>query len=260
MDSNDTVIGLIPAAGLGSRLGRLPCSKELLPVRMPDTDAGSGRGMTAIDNAVGALVASDITCQYVILRPGKWDIPAYLGDGSRLGAALSYLVAESSQSVPESLNIAYPYVRSYDVVLVFPDILFTPRGAISDVVERRRAETADVMIALVPTTRGDKVDLVSRDESGRVLRIMPKPGAGRHGWTWVTASWTPRFSEFLDAFVRAGDRAALAGREAYVGDVLNAAIDAGFVVRSLEYAEGDAIDIGTPEDLQRAWVAGLPGN
>lgn len=260
MPDDNRISALIPAAGLGSRLGRLPFSKELMPVRLHGSDGDRGLLDTAIGNAVATLAANDITCQYVVVRPGKWDIPAYLGDGARFGAALSYLVAEASPSVPHSLDVAYPFVRSGDVVLVFPDILFAPRDAIGDIVARRRAGGAHVVIALVPSSRGDKVDFVSRDASGRVERIMAKPGAGRQGWTWVAAAWSPEFTEFLHTFVGAEKRGPGAGTEPYVADVMNAAISEGLVVESLDYAEGEAIDIGTPDDLQRAWRRAGPGD
>lgn len=260
MDDSDGIKGLIPAAGMGSRLGRLPCSKELLPVRFRNLEAQSGIGMTAIDNAVGTLVANDITCLHVVLRPGKWDIPAYLGDGSRLGAALSYLVVEASPSVPHSLDCAWRFVRSGEVVLVFPDILFSPEHAIGDIVAARRSNGADAMIALVPSTRGDKVDFVSRDASGRVDHIAAKPGGGNPGWTWVAATWSPRFTDFLHGFVRAQERDRSAAGELYVADVMNAAIAEGLVIESCEYPDGEAIDIGTPEDLRRAWRGTTPGD
>ena len=143
-------IGLIPAAGTGSRLGRLPLSKELLPVRLFGSASTGGSMECAIERAVSVLVDNDITRQYVVIRPGKWDIPSYLLDGSALGAQLAYLVAEASPSVPHSLDAAYPFASGAEVVVVFPDIVFKPRNAISRILDVRTTQGADVALALVP--------------------------------------------------------------------------------------------------------------
>ena len=255
-DTHDAVVGLIPAAGIAARLGRLPFSKELLPLRLAG-ETPSGRGfLVSIENTIASLVENDITRQHVIIAPGKWDIPAYLGDGAHLKASVSYLVAEASPSVPHSLDVAYRFVESCEVVLVFPDILFRPRDAISEVVAHRVSSGADVALALVPSSRGDKVDIVLCDDKDAVVEIRAKPGAGNDGWTWVAAAWSGRFTEFLHRYLQhlGSSHQQGANRELYAADVLNAAIRDGLAVRSLKFPDGDAIDIGTADDLSRVWL------
>jgi glucose-1-phosphate thymidylyltransferase len=252
---NISRVGLIPAAGIGSRLGRLPFSKELLPVRIGETDSAAGAVECAIDNAVKVLVENDISRQFVILRPGKWDIPAYLVSGSHLHADIGYLLADASPSVPKSLDAAYAFVRTSEVVLVFPDIVFRPVNAIEETVALRAARKADVALALVPSTRGDKVDIVSVSDTADVVDIRAKPGKGESGWTWVAAAWDATFTEFLHDFLGNGPRghADPAQGELYVADVLNAAIRAGLSVCAARFADGEAIDVGTVADLTEAW-------
>jgi len=84
---------------------------------------------------------------------------------------------------------------------------------------------------------------------------MPKPGAGRHGWTWIAAAWGPRFSALLADF--ADRNGTSPGRETFVGDVINTACQAGLSVLTLHIPEGEALDIGTPEDLERLWQKGF---
>jgi len=47
---------------------------------------------------------------YVVLREGKWDIPAYWGDGRRVGVPFAYLMTHSSHGVPYTLDQAEPFV------------------------------------------------------------------------------------------------------------------------------------------------------
>ena len=63
---------------------------------------------------------------YIVLRPGKWDIPAYFGDGSALGMHLAYLILGVPFGVPFTLDQAYPFVRNATVAFGFPDMLFDP--------------------------------------------------------------------------------------------------------------------------------------
>lgn len=248
-------VGLIPAAGIGSRLGRLPFSKELLPLQATGAGTAPGAIQCAIENAVDTLVSNDISRQFVIIRPGKWDIPAYLVDGSQLHADIAYLLADASPSVPDSIDAAYSFVQTSDVVLVFPDIVFRPVNAVKETVALRLARDAHVALALVPSTRGDKVDIVSVSESADVLEIRAKPGKGEDGWTWVAAAWDATFTRFLHDFVArsAADPTEPGQGELYVADVLNAAIRAGLSVCAARFPEGDAIDVGTIDDLAEMW-------
>jgi glucose-1-phosphate thymidylyltransferase len=250
LDAN-RVTGLIPAAGRGSRLPNLPCSKELLPV--PDADDTAAH--PAIEYSVRFLLDCGIEQQHVVIARGKKDIADFLGDGRQLGARISYSVITDSPGVPYSLDAAREQIGAATVILVFPDIMFEPRAEIAARLARFSARESDVLLPLVPSTRGDKVDLVSVEVDGRVTGILPKPGAGHSGFTWVAAAWSRAFTSFLHRFLRdaATKYESATSKELYVGDVLNAAIAKGLSVRAEIFAEGHAIDIGTPDDFAAIW-------
>jgi glucose-1-phosphate thymidylyltransferase len=258
-DRETQPIGLIPAAGTGSRLGQLPFSKELMPIAAAGKPRSSKNVITAIENAVATFVDNDITHQHVVIAPGKWDIPAYLGDGTRFGASLAYHVASASPSVPHSLDVASPFTRERNVVLLFPDIVFRPRSALQQLLVVHSQGNADVVLALVPSDRGDKVDLVRTGEEGRVVSIAAKPGKGIGGWTWVSACWSDAFTQFMHRYLEGpeGTPVRQADREIYVADVLNAAIQDGLRVDTIRFAGGSAVDIGTPDDLVGLWAESI---
>jgi glucose-1-phosphate thymidylyltransferase len=245
------VTGLIPAAGRGSRLPNLTCSKELLPL---PGDQGAGTQL-AIEYSARFLLDCGIERQHVVIAPNKTDIADFLGDGSRLGAQVSYTEIADSPGVPYSLAAAYEQIATATVVLVFPDIMFEPRAAISACLAGFTAHDCDVLLPLVPSSRGDKVDMVAADSGGFVREILPKPGAGHEGWTWVAAAWSPAFTSFLNHFVHAAGTGVEppSGSEIYVGDVMNAAIADGLSIRARKFASGKATDIGTPDDLAAVW-------
>lgn len=262
LESANHVIGLIPAAGRATRLGELPYSKELLPV--PDRGTGSVQPGTqiAIESTARFLLECGVRQQHIVIAPAKQDIPSYLGDGSRLGASIAYTVVANSPGVPHSLDAAYSGIAGHDVLLVFPDILFEPRAEIAKYLSSRAQSEADVLLALVPSRRGDKVDMVSVDAEGLVSKIVPKPGPGKAGWTWVAAAWSPEFSDFLHRFLN--DDGTVhehpADCELFVGDVLNAAIASGLVIGASRFTDGWAIDIGTADDFAAAWQQGCAGD
>ena len=251
------VTGLIPAAGRASRLPGISCSKELLPVPAP----GNKESCPAIENSVKFLLDCGIEHQHVVIAPGKKDIPGLLGDGSSLGARISYTAISGSRGVPHSLRAGLHDIGRSNVVLVFPDIMFEPRASVARCMAGYRATECDVLLALIPSARGEKVDIVAADVNGVVTGIRPKPGAGISGWTWVAAAWSSAFSAYLQRFVDhlADPGADSQDRERYIGDVMNTAIADGLSIRAEHFRDGDMIDIGTPDDFATAWrVSGHP--
>ena len=74
-DIRDDIVGLVPAAGTASRLGRLPCSKEILPVEFqPGGADASPRSRVAADWLLEGMGQGGADRAIVVLRAGKWDI------------------------------------------------------------------------------------------------------------------------------------------------------------------------------------------
>lgn len=122
-------IGLIPAAGQGRRISPLPMSKELFPIgsRMVAGKSGS-RPKVVCHYLLEKMQRAGVAQAFFILRPGKWDIPNFFGDGADLGLKLAYLTVHVPFGVAFSLNQAYPFVRGATVVMGFPDMLLEPEN------------------------------------------------------------------------------------------------------------------------------------
>lgn len=253
----DELVGLIPAAGRALRLGGAGglggLSKEVLPV------GRSGRPAAAF--LLDRFARAGIGRAYVVLRAGKWDVAERLASAAGRGPwpDLAYLVLGESSSVAETLDRARPFVRGLRVALGFPDVLFHPADAFMRVRARQEESGADAVLGLVPTDRPAKADVVEATPEGRVVRVRIKPGPGEElpapPWTWVAAVWGPAVTELLHrkvAEVREEARRGPAGRELYPGDVLARALQDGLRVEAVTFPEGRHLDIGTPEDLERA--------
>lgn len=255
-----SIIGLIPAAGRATRLGPIPCSKELLPIgtghaSSPDS---AEHMLTAMDRSFEVLRDSGVQTAYVVIAPGKWDIPNYLSTSGHHDLSIAFVVVESSPNVPYSLDHAYQFVRGCDVALLFPDIVFEPRSALRDIIRYRQDTGVDVALALVPSQNGEKVDFVSATAGGEVQDIIAKPGRGLAGRTWTAATWGTEFTDFLHREVRSAAikyETEPAVSELYVGDIFNQAIAAGLRIGSLFFENGESYDIGTLDELKSYWVA-----
>lgn len=256
------VIGLIPAAGQATRIAPLPCSKELYPVGFRLVDQGrSLRPKAVCHYLLEKMRLAGITRAYIILRPGKWDIPAYLGDGTMLNMHLAYLMMRFPYGAPYTLDQAYPFVRDALVAVGFPDILFQPDDAFIQLLSHQTTTNADAILGLFLADQPHKMDMVDLGDDGKIRRIVIKPAQTHLRHTWFIAVWTPAFTYFMHEYLAATlagnqrDSAAtnpLARRELFVGDIIQAAILNDLQVEYVLFSDGTYIDIGTPDDLVKA--------
>ena len=253
-------VALIPAAGHATRLGRISSSKEILPLGTAlDPATGSERPKAVVEYLLESLARAGIGHGLLVTRPDKTDIAAHLSALPTGGVALTILELDESPSVPHTLDRAYAEIRGGRVALGFPDILLQPDDAFRRVADLQATTGADLALGLFPTGQPWKADMVRLDDSGRVRGLAIKQPAGTSTedlrYTWSVAVWGPAFTELLHRFVgELGPTGRLPdlGREAYVGDVVVRALEEGLRIEATAFPDGDSLDIGTPEDLQRA--------
>ncbi len=245
------LVGVVPAAGRATRLPELPCSKEIFPLHPPAAGA-QARPSTPCERLLDSLARAGTTHAYVVVGRGKWDIPAYLGAGSRVGLALAYLTAFDSPSSAATVDAAYGFLGNASVALGFPDIVFEPADAFAALAERLHGGAADVVLGLFPARRREKVDMVEVEPSGRIRRIVVKPSQTSLELAWIIAVWRPTFTTYLHEHLH---EIVPPDRELYVGDAIQAGLEEGLVVDSVTFRNGVYHDIGTPEELAEATAA-----
>lgn len=259
------LVGLIPAAGQGTRIAPLPMSKELFPLGFRQVNGKAGVRPKVVGHyLLEKMRMAGVTEAFLTLRPGKWDIPEFFGDGSDLGMRLAYLTVHVPFGVPFSLNQAYPFIRDATVVFGFPDILFQPAQAYQVLLQRLGRGSADVVLGLFPTAQPEKAGVVDFDEAGRVSGIFEKSTFTHLPYMWAIAAWQPTFTEFLHQFVSEQQRQLIGDlppraltvlppyTELPIGDVMQKAINAGLRVEAKPFEMGQCLDIGTPENLVTA--------
>ena len=255
-DEKMKFFGLIPAGGTGSRLGKMPCSKEVFPIVRKTGD--TIERTVICENLIRYYRLADISNIYFIIRSGKWDIPAYLGDGKDLGVNISYLIMNLPHGTPFTLDQAYPFVRGHNVALGFPDMVCTPENLFARLREKLVHTDADVVLGLTRVQTYKSWDMIEFD-GDKIKDIIIKEDRPDLAYGWSNAVWGPAFTEFLHEHLQTRvarnelTTKACDGtlRELYVGDVIRAAIRKGFKVEYVIFETGTAIDLGIPAALEK---------
>ncbi len=255
-------IGLIPAAGQAQRISPLPCSKEIFPIGF-----GNIRQKDQLHPKVAAHYLLEKMCfagaqrAYLVLRKGKWDIPAYFGNGSIANISLGYLMTDFSYGVPFTLDSAFPFLKNKYVLFGFPDILFQPDDAYARLIERMDASRATIVLGLFLAENSQKMDMVELNADGTIRGIQIKPIQTNLEWTWIISVWNYAFTKFMHEYVQNylhdtfncdNDPINEHHKEIYLGEVFQAAIEFGLQIEQVIFSKGNYVDIGTTEDLVRA--------
>jgi glucose-1-phosphate thymidylyltransferase len=237
-------------AGRATRISPLPCSKELYPVALQHRE-GSARPKVVSHSLLERMRLAGIRNVFLIIREGKWDIPAYYNDGSAmLDLNLAYLMARLPYGPPFSLDTAYPFVRDAIVATGFPDILFRPDDAFSHLLARQVETQADVVLGLFLLPEPLVDDMVELEDDGRVRGYFVKQRVPHLTYSWMITVWAPRFTQFMHDYLRDYLRThAPPEREFGIAGVVAAAVGAGLVVQTSAFPEGRFLDIGTPDGL-----------
>lgn len=245
------VVGIVPMAGLAERLGKLGCSKEIYPVRNTSF-AVSGKDTSVIcEHILDKMRRGGIERIYITLRDGKWDIPAYLGDGSNQGVHLAYLMMGLPYGTPYSIDQAFPFVSDSIVALGFPDMAFGDEDIFTRLLTCLDTMNADVVLGIFPADRPQKTDMVDITADGVVRQIVIKPIQTDLKNTWGIAGWKPVFTHFMHKYLQQHQSIAATSPELFIGDVIQAGLESGLCVRAVRVSDRPFLDIGTRDDLER---------
>ena len=244
------LVGVVPMAGYAKRLGDIGGSKEIYPI--PLENLTSSNPPTVIcEHLLQKFTLANISNVYIVLRDGKWDIPEYLGSGSKNNLHLAYLMRDLPYGTPYSIDQVYPFAKNSLLALGFPDMMLGEGDLYGILLQRFKEVGADVMLGLFPADHPEKVDMVEVTHNGEVENIVIKPKQTNLDSTWGIAIWNPRFTQFMHDFLLVHQRTAETAPELFIGDVIQAGIKQGLRVHGCQISDRPFLDIGTPEDLEK---------
>jgi glucose-1-phosphate thymidylyltransferase len=223
--------GIVPAAGIGSRIQPLAFSKELLPVGSVD-DRGVERPRAVSEYLVDRLIAGGGTRICFVISAGKSDIVEYYGAGTP-ETPIYYAVQPRPAGLCDAIFRALPLVADDDHVLVgLPDTVWFPADGLAHLPDE------DLSFLCFPVERPELFDAVVSND-GIVERIDVKRPNAASRWVWGAFKVRGRTLRELHAMWLAREP-----RDPYIGTLVNAWIEQGGTAFAIDHGRA-YVDTGT---------------
>jgi dTDP-glucose pyrophosphorylase len=224
--------GIVPAAGIGSRIQPLAFSKELLPVGAR-ADADGERPRAVSEYLVDRMILGGADRICFVVAPGKSDILEYYG-GYRCGADVCFTVQPRPAGLCDALFRAAPFIPADEFVLVgLPDTIWFPETALTALGD------APLSFLLFPVERPERFDAVLTAPDGGVREVrvkQPDPGTN---WVWGAFKLSGATFHALHRLWQQPDRG-----DEYFGTLVNAWLATGG--HAVGVRAGEAyVDVGT---------------
>jgi glucose-1-phosphate thymidylyltransferase len=234
--------GIIPAAGMGSRIQPLAFSKELLPVGSR-VDGSTERPRAVSEYLIERMVIGGASKICFVIAPGKSDILEYYG-GAALSAEIFYAVQPRPAGLCDAIFHACPLIPPDEEVIVgLPDTIWFPEDALLALRERA------LSFLLFPGERPEFFDAVLTDEHGAVREIeVKKPGAASR-WIWGAFKAPGAVLAELRRLWIERDR-----QDEYIGTLVNAYLARGGAAQGVR-AGRTYVDVGTLHGYREAMNA-----
>ena len=172
------MLGIIPAAGAGTRIQPLAFSKELLPVG-GRLDGSIERPRAVSEYLVERLTIAGATKICFVISAGKSDILEYYGGGKVNSASFIFVVQPQPAGLCDAIFHAAPVVqRNEPVAIGLPDTIWFPENGLSALPDDQ------LSVLLFPVEQPQHFDAVVTDKQGRVEEIQVKQADARSSWVW----------------------------------------------------------------------------
>lgn len=235
-------IGLIPAAGKGTRLD-LPFPKELFPIILEDNYK------PVAQYSVDYIKSAGVNHIVFVINELKHAVIGYFGAGSQFDCNFSYVVQEEWQTDPgakspglaHALNSAFHLVKDKVVFFSMADTIIHPNNVLAQA-KHHAPQNADILLCLFPTKSPQKYGMVDYSKNYRINKIQDKPKITNLTHMWGCIIWTPIFTDFLHEAISlygVGDFA----------DIINKSILSGINAYGFLVENGKYFDIGTFNEI-----------
>jgi glucose-1-phosphate thymidylyltransferase len=235
-------LGVIPAAGLGSRIGPLEHAKELLPIAQVADETGALRPLPVIEASLRQIKTAGIDRCLVITSSSKPELATYLKGSGGLGLDIDFVEQQKPEGLAAAVALTLPASQGAATCLLLPDTIVRPPNALKAMRATFEERGADLVLGVFPTSKPKELGPVRFDGEMRVTEVQDKPAETDLGNTWGLAIWGPRFSKLLAA----------APSNANLGRLFHHAATSDLNVFACWFEEGDFHDVGTPQGLAHA--------
>ncbi len=229
--------GIIPAAGVGSRIQPLAFSKELLPLGSYVSGA-SERPRAVSEYLIERMVNAGVDKICFVISPGKSDIMDYFG-GRVLSATVFYAVQQQPAGLCDALFRAVPLVPLDECVCIgLPDTIWFPETALADLPDDF------LSLLLFPVEHPERFDAVVTNEQNEIIEVRVKSANASTKWVWGALKMPAAiFRELHDLWSARGDE--------YLGTLINEYLARGG--RAYGFKSGESyVDVGTLNGYREA--------
>lgn len=231
--------GIVPAAGLGTRIQPLAFSKELLPVGTR-LDGNVERPRAVCEYLLERMLTAGVTRVCFVISPAKTDIVSYFG-GKIGDASICYAVQQNPNGLCDALFSSLPFIAPDDEVLVgLPDTVWFPTEGFEFLPD------GHFSFLLFPVAKPELFDAVITDDMGFVEEIQVKKQGAGSKWVWGAFKLTgEHFAELYRLWTERGRS------DQYIGTLVNAYLANGGTAIGLKRGEV-YVDVGTLHGYREA--------
>jgi glucose-1-phosphate thymidylyltransferase len=231
--------GIIPAAGLGTRIQPLAFSKELLPV---GTEAGgdSEKPRAVSEYILERMALGGVTKVCFVISPRKSDIVQYYSASPR-PFSIYYAVQPEPAGLCDAIFRALPLIPPDELAVVgLPDTIWFPAGAL------RSLGNHPCSFLLFPADQPQLFDVVLTNSDDEILGIYTKRQNPPSHWIWGAFQMSGSVLDRLFQLWRERGR-----QDQYLGSLMNEFLARGGRGRGVR-AGTSYIDVGTLRGYREA--------
>jgi glucose-1-phosphate thymidylyltransferase len=224
--------GIIPAAGVGSRIQPLAFSKELLPVGSR-CEHGTARPRAVSEYLVERMVLAGATRLCFVISADKCDIIQYFGNS--IGQVhICYVVQPRPAGLCDALFQPLHLIGAHEQVLVgLPDTVWFPEDAFTSLPDD------ELSFLLFSVERPQLFDAVLTDNGGHVREIRVKHSDPGTSWVWGSFKFSGLIMRELYRLW-----CTRSPRDEYLGTLVNAYLAEGGTALGVRRGE-EYVDVGT---------------
>jgi glucose-1-phosphate thymidylyltransferase len=237
--------GIIPAAGLGTRIQPLAFSKELLPVGSQGADSEKPRAVS--EYIFDRMLLGGVTKICFIISPRKSDIVQYYSALPR-PVDIYYAVQSQPAGLCDAIFRALPLIAPDELAVVgLPDTVWFPEDAL------RKLGKYPCSFLLFPTDQPHLFDSVETNDEGEIRGIFTKSQHPPSDWIWGAFQMSGTVLKTLfDLWCDRGRQ------DQYIGPLMNEFLAQGGRARGVR-AGISYIDVGTLRGYREAMRIAMVG-
>ncbi|MGI9115600.1 MAG: nucleotidyltransferase [Chthoniobacterales bacterium] len=232
------MLGIIPAAGAGSRIQPLAFSKELLPVG-GRLDGAIERPRAVSEYLIERMRIAGATKICFVIGAGKSDILEYYSQLE--GVSVIFVVQPATAGLCDAIFCAAPIVAPNEQVVVgLPDTIWFPEDGL------KALPDDELSFLLFPVEHPEFFDVVVTDNQNRVREIQVKQHDWKSKWVWGAFKMPGAVFHELHQLWLAREK-----RDEYFGTLVNAWLARGGVAQGVRAGES-YVDVGTLDGYRSA--------